>query len=138
MTRRGLLLTGLACALRADDADQIWEVFTGMAAALSESKPEEFMQAFNSAMPGYDDLRRNVTALLLAYDAHSSIELVDETGDGAVRTLQLDWFLQLVEKQDTAARLTRRREPVRCQLVKNKKWRISSFEPLTLFAPPAP
>ena len=137
MTRRGFLLVAAACALRADDADQIWDLFTAMAAALSDSKPEEFLQAFNPAMPGFEDLRQNLTALLLAYDVHSSIELVDETGDSAAQTVQLDWFVQLVEKQN-AAGVTRRREQVRCQLVKTKKWRITSLDPLSLFAPPAP
>jgi len=137
MNRRAFLIAGAAWALRADDAADVWDLFTAMAAALSDSEPGQFLQAFNPAMPGFDDLRENVSALLLAYDVHSSIELVDETGDGAARTVRLDWFLQLVDKQ-IAGGVTRRREQVRCQLVKNKKWRISSFEPLSLFAPPAP
>ena len=136
MTRRGLLLAGAAWVLRADDADQIWDLFTGMAGALSNSDPEQFLQAFNAAMPGFEGLRQNVTALLFAYDVHSSIELVDESGDGTAQTVQLDWFLELVDKQN--AGVTRRREQVRCQLVKNKKWRITSLQPLSLFAPPAP
>lgn len=136
MTRRGLLLAAAACVLRADDADQIWDLFTAMAGALSNSDPEQFLQAFNPGMPGFEDLRQNVTALLLAYDVHSSIELANESGDSTAQTVQLDWFLELVDKQN--AGVTRRREQVRCQLVKNKKWRITSFEPLSLFAPPAP
>lgn len=136
MTRRGLLLAGAACVLRADDADQIWDLFTAMAGALANSDPEQFLQAFNPAMPGFEDLRQNVTALLLVFDVHSSIELVDESGDGTAQTVQLDWFLELVDKQN--AGVTRRREQVRCQLVKNKKWRITSLQPLSLFAPPAP
>ncbi len=136
MTRRGLLLAGAACFLRADDADQIWDLFTEMAGALANSDPEQFLQAFNPAMPGFEDLRQNVTALLLAYDVHSSIELVNESGDSTAQTVQLDWFLELVDKEN--AGVTRRREQVRCQLVKNKKWRITSLQPLSLFAPPAP
>ena len=136
MTRRGLLLAGAACVLRADDADQIWDLFTAMAGALANSDPEQFLQAFNPAMPGFEDLRQNVTALLLAYDVHSSIELVDESGDSTAQTVQLDWFLELVDKQN--AGVTRRREQVRCQLVKNKKWRITSFQPISLFTPQAP
>lgn len=136
MTRRGLLLAGAACVLRADDADQIWDLFTAMAGALANSDPEQFLSAFNPAMPGFEDLRQNVTGLLLAYDVHSSIELVDESGDSTAQTVQLDWFLELVDKQN--AGVTRRREQVRCQLVRNKKWRITSLQPLSLFAPPAP
>ena len=78
----------------------------------------------------------NIPALLLAYDAHLSIELLNEAGDSIARTVELDWFLQIVEKQDTGG-ITRRREIVKCRLVKEKKkWRINSFEPLSLFALP--
>jgi hypothetical protein len=79
----------------------------------------------------------NVEALLDSNELQSSIELLDEKGDGVARTVDLDWQMQIVEKQDTAT-VIRRREQVHCQLVKqNKKWRITSFEPLTLFRPVA-
>jgi len=136
MTRRGLLIAGAACVLRADDTDQIWDLFTEMASALSDAKPEEFMRAFDRGMVGYEALRTEIEALLLGYEVHTSIELLNEDQDPAVRTIDLDWFLQIVEKQDTAG-VTRRREQVRCRLVKEKKnWRITSLEPRSLFAPP--
>ena len=136
MRRRAFLIAASAWALRADDAADVWELFTDMAAALGNSQADEFMRAFDRNMPGYADLEMNVSALLLAYDVHSSIELLNEDGDSIARKVELDWFLQIVEKQDTAG-VTRRREAVRCRLVKEKKkWRINSCEPLSLFAPP--
>lgn len=133
MTRRGLLLAATAWTLRADEAQDIWDLFTEMAAALSDAKAAEFMKAFSRDMPGYDALRRDVEALLDSYELHSSIELVNEEGDAAVQTVELDWFLEIVEKQDTAG-VTRRREQVHCRLIKQKKkWLITSFEPLSLF-----
>jgi hypothetical protein len=135
ITRRGLLLAVTSWVLRADDAQDVWDLFTEIAAALSDSKPAEFMKAFARGMPGYETLHTNVEALLAAYELHSSIELLKEDGDSAARTVELDWFLQVVEKQDTAG-VTRRREQVRCQLVKQKKkWLITAFEPLSLFKP---
>ncbi|HLK50939.1 MAG TPA: hypothetical protein VKT49_22510 [Bryobacteraceae bacterium] len=137
MTRRGLLCAATARVLRADDAQDIWNLFTEMAAALSDGKVAEFMKAFVPAMPGYDTLRLNVEALLASYELQSSIELIKEEGDAAVRTIELDWFLQIVEKLESGS-VTRRREQVRCRLVKQKKrWRIASFEPLSLFKPVA-
>ncbi len=136
MTRRALLLAGAAWTLQADDAQQVWDLLTEMAAALSDNKAEEFLRPFDRAMHGYNDLRQNIEALLLTYEVHSSIELLDEKGDSTTQTVELDWFLQLVEKQDPGG-VTRRREPVRCTLVKQgKKWRITSLQPLSFFAPP--
>ena len=138
MTRRGFLLTAAAWPLHADDAQDVWDLFTEMAAALSDAKSAEFLKAFVPAMPGYETLRMEIEALLLSYEVHSSIELLSDEGDSAFRTVEFDWFLQIVEKLDTAG-VTRRREPVRCRLVKQKKkWRISSLEPLQFFAPPKP
>ena len=137
MTRRGLLLTATAWTLRADDAQDVWDLFTEMAAALSDAKAAEFMKAFSRDMPGYEVLRTNIEALLASYELHSSIELLNEDGDAAVRTIELDWFLQIVERLDTGG-VTRRREQVHCRLIKQKKkWLITSFEPLSLFKPVA-
>jgi hypothetical protein len=136
MKRRVFLIAGTALALRADDAGDIWDLFTNMASALSDDRPDEFMAAFDRAMPGYHTLEMDVTALVTAYEARSSIELVSEEGDSLARRVELDWFLEIVEKQDTGG-VTRRREVVRCRLMKEKKkWRINSFEPLSFFSPP--
>ena len=138
MTRKAFLVAGTIWCLRADDASDIWDLFTEMASALSDGKAAEFMQGCDRNMAGYDDLRRNIAALLLVYEVHSSIELVSEERDGAMHSVELDWFLQIVEKQDTAS-VTRRRQIIRCRLVKEKKkWRITAFEPVAFFAPPNP
>ena len=135
MTRRGMLLAATAFTLRADDAQDVWDLFTEMAAALSDAKADEFMKAFSREMPDYDILRRNIEALLAAYDLHSSIELITEEGNSSAYMVDLDWFLQIVEKQDTAG-VTRRREQVHCRLVKQKrKWVITSLQPLSIFKP---
>lgn len=135
MTRRGLLLAATAWTLRADDAQDVWDLFTEMAAALSDDKAAEFMKAFARDMPNYETLRTNIEALLAAYELHSSIELLNEQGDSAAQTVALDWFLQIVEKQDSGG-VTRRREQVHCRLIKQKKkWLITSFEPISLFKP---
>ncbi len=135
ITRRGLLLGAAAWTLRADDAQDVWDLFTEMAAALSDSKAAEFMKAFARNMPNYEDLSNNLEALLASYELHSSIELLNEEGDSVVRAVELDWFLQIVEKQDTGA-VVRRREQVHCRLIKQKKkWLITSFQPLSLFKP---
>jgi hypothetical protein len=138
MTRRGLLFAMLAAALRADDAQDVWDLFTQMASALSEGNAVQFLAAFDRSMAGYQALEANVSALLRQAEVQSSIEVLSDAGDGVSRSVELDWFLQIVEQQD-AAGSTRRRERVRCKLAKQgKKWRITALGPLAFFAPPRP
>jgi len=143
MTRRGLFLAGAAMWLgphaegRPDDeAREVWDLLTRLAAALSEGRPAQFLEAFDRSMPGYRTLETNVAALLGQYEVQSSIELLRDESAGATRTVELDWFLQLEEQRDAGA-VTRRRERVSCRLEKRgKKWKIAGIEPLAFFAPP--
>ena len=138
MTRRGLLVACAALPLWADEAQQIWSVLSGLATALSQGDAVGFMNAFDHSMPGYQGLQNDILGLFAQYQVSSSIDLVSDMGDDEMRTVEADWFLQIVEQQDTQS-VTRRRELVRCQLVKRKKnWRIVSFAPIGLFAPPQP
>ena len=136
MTRRTLLLVPLATCLRADSAQQVWDLFTSMASALSAGDAAAFLNAFDPAMPGYEALRAGVTALLREAEVQSSIELVEEEGDDGNRAVELDWLVHIVDRQDGAV-AERRRERVKCRVEKSgKKWRIASLEPLQFFAPP--
>ena len=136
MTRRALLLLPLASRLRADSAQQVWDLFASMASALSEANAIAFMNAFDPAMPGYEALRASVTALLNEAQVQSAIDLVEEEGDDSSRTVELDWLLHIVDQQDSAV-AERRQERVKSRVEKSgKKWRIASLEPLQFFAPP--
>jgi len=87
-------------------------------------------------MPGYEALRAGVTALLSEAEVQSSIELVDDEGDDRNRTVELDWLVHIVDRQDGAL-AERRQQRVKCRVQKSgKKWRIASLEPLQFFAPP--
>jgi len=135
MTRRALLLVPLAARLRADSAQQVWDLFTSMASALSAGDASAFLNAFDTAMPGYEALRAGVTALLREAEVQSSIELVEEAGDDGRRTVELDWLVHIVYRQDGAV-AERRRERVKLRVEKSgKKWRIAALEPLEFFAP---
>ena len=136
MTRRVLLLVPFAARLRADSAQEVWDLLTSMASALSEGDASAFLKAFDAAMPGYEALRADVTALLREAEVQSSIELVEEAGDDSSRTVELDWLVHIVNRQDGAV-AERRRERGKCRGEKSgKKWRIASLEPLQFFAPP--
>jgi hypothetical protein len=136
MTRRALLLVPFAACLRADSAQEVWDLFASMASALSEANAIAFMNAFDPAMPGYEALRASVTALLNEAQVQSAIDLVEEEGDDSSRTVELDWLLHIVDQQDSAV-AERRQERVKSRVEKSgKKWRIASLEPLQFFAPP--
>jgi hypothetical protein len=83
MTRRGLLLGMLTVGLRADDAQDVWDVFTELASALSEGNPVQFLKAFDRSMTGYRMLEADVTALLGQAEVQSSIEILSDEGNGA-------------------------------------------------------
>lgn len=118
------------------DARAVWDVLTRMAAALSQANLIAFLGAFDRSMAVYATLEANVSALLDQYEVQSSIELLEEGASGGVRTIDLDWFLQLEEQRD-AGTVTRRRERVHCRLEKRgKNWKITAIEPVAFFAPP--
>jgi hypothetical protein len=138
LTRRGVLLAVAISPLLADDSEQVWDLLTGLASALSEGNPIAFLKAFDRKMPGYEQIERDVTALLRIYTVQSSIEIAGESGEGDSRSLELDWLLSLIEQQNPASTV-QRDQKVRVKLTKQgKTWHITSLEPLSFLAPPKP
>ena len=135
MTRRTLLLCIPAAVCRgADPSQEVWDLLTQVASALSERNPAAFLAAFDPAMPGYEKLREHVTALLRNADVQSAIERESDEGDGQSRTVELSWLLRIRPETEVTAS-TRREQKVKCRVEKaGRKWRIVSFEPLDLFA----
>ena len=141
MRRRTFLLTtaGMFCARasRAADAQQqVFDLFTKIAAALSDDDPAVFVEAVDPGMPNFQDFRRDVTALTDLAEVTNSIEIMSDTGDDTHREEELDWFLELVNKSQSRT-VERRRQIVKFRLErKGKKWKIVSIDPLHFFAPP--
>jgi hypothetical protein len=137
MTRRTLFWAALAAPLAAaDPASEAWDLITDAATALGSGSAGEFLAPFDPAMPNYEALRANVTALVQQNQAQSAIQFTRNEGDGQARELELDWQLLLTSREDTA-RVTRRRETVKCRVEKHgRKWRIVSIAPEGFFAPP--
>jgi hypothetical protein len=139
ISRRALLL-GL-CALpaaAADPAQEVWEVITTLAAALSRSDPGEFLSVCDPAMPNYAVLKSNVVALVAQAEVESGIDPESNAGDDRARDVEADWSLHLVAKNDLQ-QVTRRRETVKCRIEKRgRKWKVAALDPVALFAPPLP
>ena len=120
MTRRTLLFVPMAACLRADSAQEVWDLFVSMASALSESNAEGFLDAFDPAMPGYRDLRWNVSALTREAELQSSVEFLRNEGDDRGRAVEVDWILDIVDRQNTAAS-KRREQRLTCRLERRRR-----------------
>jgi murein L,D-transpeptidase YcbB/YkuD len=128
MTRRMLLLLPLAAACRAaDPARDALDVLTELAASLTAGKVDRALATFDPKMPGYSELRANLTALVAEGDVQSYIDPVENEGDDHARDIQLQWTLRSIGSRD---------QLVKCRVEKQgRNWRITAFDPLTLFAP---
>jgi len=123
-------------ALAADAQQQVFDLFSKIASALSDDDPAMFVEAVDSNMPNFQDFRRNLVALTDLADITNSIEVTSDTGDDSHRAEELDWFLEIVGKSDPHP-VERRREIVKFRLERRaKKWKIISLDPISFFAPP--
>jgi hypothetical protein len=134
IVRSAVLICIAAVFASADAHDDVNELVTSMAAALTDANVSKFMAAFNKDMPGYGTLENNVTALVKQGEVSSSIQTVSEAGDDQARSIDLDWVLE-VRSLEQDGPLVRRREVIHCELRKEKKrWKIVSLKPLDFFA----
>ena len=129
MTRRLLLALPFAGLCRAaNPAQEAIDLITELAASLSAGNTSRFLAGFDPKLQGYSELRANTTALIAQGDVQCFIDPEENEGDDKLRKLQLQWTLR------TAA--GSREKPVSCGVEKQGgRWRVTTFEPLTLFAP---
>jgi hypothetical protein len=151
MTRRMVLLSSLASLacnkpLRADSAQQVWDLFGGMAASLSAANPQEFLTAFDKTMPGYQKLSDNVTALVHEFEIQSSVEFDKNEGDDQKRVVEAEWLMilrplqnsNLTQPHSEVLASDRREQVLKCTVAKQgRKWKMVALEPVEFFAPPA-
>jgi hypothetical protein len=135
IVRSALLTIVVVACLFADTHSDIIDVFTAMAAALSDTNVPEFMGAFDKDMAGYGKLKTDVTALMTQADISTSAEPIKEEGGDATRSMDLDWYLQ-VRSLIPDGPIVTRREIIHAELRKQgKHWKIVSLQPLEFFAP---
>jgi hypothetical protein len=138
LPRRLLLLVPLAARLTADARDEIFDLFTRLATALSAGNAVGFLEPFDREMPEYARLETNILALTAQAELLCSIEVIGEGGDQKGRTIELDWLLQIRSLQESGP-VERRRERVRCRAEqRGKRWKITALEPVRFFEPPRP
>ena len=136
MQRRIFLLALCGAPLLADAKQQIFDLFTKIAAALSDDDPMVFLEAVDRDMPHFQDFENGIRALTDQADLSNSIEVLSDEGDDTHRAEELDWLMEIVGKSETRP-LERRREAVKFRLERRgKKWKIVSIDPVSFFAGP--
>jgi hypothetical protein len=93
----GCLLAGAAAGQEREPQD-VLEMLGAMAEGLSTANAAQFLSPIDCGFPGYDELRRNVDALVEQWDIAASIEPLRGSGSENERTLEVDWFLELKSK----------------------------------------
>ena len=135
---RRAFLALLAAPLAADSHQEVFDLLTEMASALSEGNALAFLKPIDRAMPDYQKLQDNVVALVAQNDLASSIEVLKDEGDDKRRRVELDWFLEL-RSHEIHGPYERCRKVVKCRLERDKKkWKIVALEPVDFFASPSP
>jgi hypothetical protein len=123
--------------LFADTRQEIIDLFTTMASALSEGNGLAFLDHVDHAMPDYGKLEKYNLPLAAQNEVMSSIDVLKDEGDAHTHTAELDWFLQIRSREQSGP-LERRRQIVHCRLERpKKKWKVMAIEPVSFFAPPA-
>jgi hypothetical protein len=130
MLRRALFLLPFAVCLAADPAREAGDIIRELAASLTAGNAQEFLRHFDPAMPGYEKLSANITALARQGETQSYVEIVKNEGDDQSRTMELTWELRLQREGDATA-TARPEARVTCKLRRQgKQWRIVSFTPV--------
>ncbi len=122
-----------SCAA-ADEHQNIVDMLGNMTASLSEDNVDGFMRGFDKHMPGYGDLKRQITGLTLDYEISSAVEPISDEVSGSKHSMDLDWYMELTSRVATGPAI-RRRKVIHCELeLQDKHWRIVSLKPLSFFS----
>lgn len=135
MIARLLIFSLLPLALFADAEQDITDVVSNLCGALSDNNPELFLKSLDHAMPEYRKIEQDVNALASQTLIGCTIEVISNHGTPTEQTAELDWYMSLKSQQDENL-IERRRTKVTIRIEKRgKKWVVTSFSPISIFAP---
>ena len=127
-----LMAATIACA---EPPADVVELFREAADALANDDADTFLAKFDRNMTGYAALRDEIVGLLAAHDVGSTIEVVNDEGDGQKRSLDLDWLLVISEKNSGSGPRETRRRVLKCRIERQgRQWKIVALDPLEFFA----
>ncbi|MGO9230370.1 MAG: hypothetical protein ACLQKA_14350 [Bryobacteraceae bacterium] len=117
------------------DITGAWDVLQTAARGLSQavSPTAGFLAAFDSKLPSYESLRGGAESLTAQGEVDSTIGLTTDEGTDTVRTLEVDWTLEVVDTE-TGGRILQRESPLTVKLERRgRRWLIVSIAPLDFF-----
>jgi hypothetical protein len=130
----GACLAGGRLQSEAGAGEDVHVMIEGMHTALLEGKPDALRAFFDPAMPGFKHFSEDIGVLLRDALAPSAIDFLSNTGDDLGRDVELDWRMDI--RADSGEWTVKRRARVKLHTEKQDgHWRITSFAPLTFFAP---
>jgi hypothetical protein len=117
------------------DAEQdVTDVVSTLAGALGDDNPQLFLKNLDHGMAGYRQLEQDIVALAAENFISCTVEVISSNGTGSALTADLDWYMSLKSQQDENL-IERRRTKVTIKIEKRgKKWVVTSFSPITIFA----
>ena len=125
----------LVALLFAPPQESIQSVLASMATSLSAGNISSFIAATAKDLPLRDELRQQLAGLVAAYDLSCSIQLQTSSGSEEQQTAQVDWYLAGRSKFDDTVALQRREVLKITFAMRDKRWRVTSLEPRTIFDP---
>jgi len=130
------MLVFLTCVpLLSDTEQEITSVVSTLASALSENNPQLFLRTLDREMPDYRQIEKALTSLASDTQISCSLDLIANSGTDTSQQADLDWYMVLRSQQDQNL-IERRRTKVTIKIEKRgKKWYVTAFSPLSVFAP---
>ena len=130
-----VLLLLLAPLARADSHTEALDLIASMTAALSDDDAPAFLKEIDKSMPGYDRLEHAIPELLEQGAIACSVQPLTDEGDDAKRAVELDWYMEIRNVDETVP-IVRRREVIHLRMEKRgKHWRVTSLDPISFFDP---
>jgi hypothetical protein len=135
MARLLILFLLMRLPLWGDAEQDITDVVSTLASALSGNNPELFLRTLDHSMAGYREIEHAVNSLESASLVSCSIDLIANSGSATAQQADLDWYMVLSSKQDDNL-IERRRTKVTIKMEKRgKKWVVTAFSPVSIFDP---
>ncbi|MEO8097182.1 MAG: hypothetical protein ABI811_05730 [Acidobacteriota bacterium] len=126
-----ILLPLVAIIAWAQPPAAVLDLFRTAVETLADRDVDAFMTHFDSAMPGYTNLREQVAALVATEGATSTIDIVDDAGDESKRRVRIDWLLRSGYARPKRAVVTVTVEK------RGRGWKITNLEPRDFFTAPS-
>lgn len=124
----------LALSIHAGPADDPRARIGYVAAALTAGNAADAMTPFDKSFENYDKLSSYFQALTSSFHVANGIDVTDEQDTATEAKLTVNWTLTLTDFGTDSSEQRNKDVNIRFQL-KQGKWKIVDFSPISLFDP---